>query len=323
MKKNIKSLISLLALLVTSSAFGQVSFNYLGERWTEYQQRSVNDLTSLNQNHFRDTVKVEEMKEAFFKNKDMLFHKSPYEGYDSVVWNPFGENLMLVSPLKRHPQKKIRECRGVWSWTGRYKLIELRDKDGVPQKQLLETINKDKKWLDGEILKLSAPRWYMGFIVSPRPLWDIYDKGRLVVRVGYSSYDDPDFFSYAEHTSTVIDGSWYSRVAHGAKLLGAIHGMQSTANLGNPERTFSVLLYEMPKARLSKLAKYSLELLQPENPDKETLVLFQNLKSFVEQIPSGAFKPYYTADYRIMTGRYYRVTVNKCGWLIEDYLDIK
>ena len=38
MKKNIKSLISLLALLVTSSAFGQVSFNYLGERWTESSQ---------------------------------------------------------------------------------------------------------------------------------------------------------------------------------------------------------------------------------------------------------------------------------------------
>ena len=58
------------------------------------------------------------------------------------------------------------------------------------------------------------------------------------------------------------------------------------------------------------------------NPDKETAELFQNLKSFVERIPAKAFKPYYTTDFRIMTGRYYRVTVSKCGWLVEDYLSI-
>ena len=32
--------------------------------------------------------------------------------------------------------------------------------------------------------------------------------------------------------------------------------------------------------------------------------------------------PYFTTDLRQMTGRYYRVTVNKCGWLIEDYLNL-
>ena len=34
------------------------------------------------------------------------------------------------------------------------------------------------------------------------------------------------------------------------------------------------------------------------------------------------FKPYYTSDGRILPGRYYRVTVNRCGWLVEDYMDI-
>ena len=45
---------------------------------------------------------------------------------------------------------------------------------------------------------------------------------------------------------------------------------------------------------------------------EETTELFQDFKSFVELIPAPAFKPYYTTDFRIMTGRYYRVTVNKC-----------
>ena len=43
---------------------------------------------------------------------------------------------------------------------------------------------------------------------------------------------------------------------------------------------------------------------------------------FVEKLPYNTFRPLYTADFRILTGRYYRVTVNKCGWLVEDYLDI-
>jgi hypothetical protein len=53
-----------------------------------------------------------------------------------------------------------------------------------------------------------------------------------------------------------------------------------------------------------------------------TATLFQNFKGFVERIPAKAFMPYYTTDFRIMTGRYYRVTVNKCGWLVEDYFSI-
>jgi hypothetical protein len=34
--------------------------------------------------------------------------------------------------------------------------------------------------------------------------------------------------------------------------------------------------------------------------------LFDDLKEFVERIPSKAFAPYFTTDLRQMTGRYYR-----------------
>ena len=42
----------------------------------------------------------------------------------------------------------------------------------------------------------------------------------------------------------------------------------------------------------------------------------------MEKLPYGTYRPLYTTDFRIMTGRYYRVTVNQCGWLVGDYMDI-
>ena len=42
----------------------------------------------------------------------------------------------------------------------------------------------------------------------------------------------------------------------------------------------------------------------------------------MENLQYNAFNPLYTTDYRCFLGRYYRVTVNKCGWLLEDYMTI-
>ncbi len=326
MKTSHKLLVLLLALFPISSAYSQRSFDFFnsfGKRWNEYLLHSSTDLTSLQRRHFKDSVSVEEMKEAFFKNKDTRFSKSVYEGFDSVVYlgADYGENLMLISPLKRHPNKEVRECRGVWG--GKCRLLDLHDKNGVSQKKLLEKINNDeqRKWLDGDVLKLAEPRWYMGFIVSPNPHWDIYEEGNLKVSIRQPFYGGFDFFTFASVTKLVLDGDWTSKIDAGAKLIGAMHGVQSSANLCTPERTFSVLLHEKPrpKGKSSAWAEYTLELLEPETPDKETEALFQDFKKFVEGIPAKAFKPYYTTDFRIMTGRYYRVTVNKCGWLVEDY----
>lgn len=141
----------------------------------------------------------------------------------------------------------------------------------------------------------------------------------LIARIGYSQYSEPDFFSYANLTKSVLGGDWYSCIDAGAKLLGALHGMQSSANLKKSEKTFSVMLYEKTNETPTP---YTLELLEPQTADKETTELFMDFKRFVERIPAKAFKPYYTTDFRIMSGRYYRVTVNKCGWLVEDYFSI-
>jgi hypothetical protein len=114
MNNHVKLFVISLACLSVSTVCGQVSFDYFGEKRAEYLQRTERDLVLLQHIHFNDSVDVAEMKEAFFKNKDQRFKQSPCEGFDSVVYCLLGEKVMLLSPLKRHPQKEIRECRGVW-----------------------------------------------------------------------------------------------------------------------------------------------------------------------------------------------------------------
>ena len=88
-----------------------------------------------------------------------------------------------------------------------------------------------------------------------------------------------------------------------------------------PERSFSVLLYQTPESS-NQEKEYTLKLLLPEQPDKETEKAFMKMKTFVENLRHNAYNPFYTADFRLMTGRYYHVTVNKCGWLVKDYMTL-
>ena len=80
MKTTKRLLAFALAALPMANMYGQMSFDYFSERWAEYQQHTESNLKSLHRNHFKDTIKVEEMKEAFFKYKDSRSHQSPYEG---------------------------------------------------------------------------------------------------------------------------------------------------------------------------------------------------------------------------------------------------
>lgn len=326
MRNNHKLFILVLLILSVSNVYGQfiiqkeLSLDHLSKSWAEYQQDTKYNLTNFSRRYFTDTVSVMEMKEAFFKYKDVKFTKSPYAGLDSIMrLCSIGEGVMLLSPLRNHAKKEIRESRGVWRWFGSPRLVNLLDKNGTPQEALLKRMKDDelKKMMNGEIISLRAPRWYMGYVVSPAACMEVYMDGELLSRSPVVNYSD--FFAYANHYSMVLDGEWYHNVSGGAHLMGALQGMNTMMNARTSEKTFSVLLYAKNYPR-SKKVTYTIDLLLPDNPDRETDALFTSLKSFVESLPSGSFAPYYTTDLRLMTGRYYKVTVNKCGWLIEDYL---
>ena len=324
----IKHVAMLFALLFSSTTgvFAQFAiqkalrYDNLSERWSDYQQETKYGLLNFSRRYFKDTISVAEMKEAFFKYKDVKFTKSPYAGLDSIMrLGSIGEGVMLLSPLRNHAKKEIRESRGVWRWLGSPRLVNLLDKNGTPQEALLKRMKDEelKKMMNGEIISLRAPRWYMGYVVSPAACMEVYMDGKLSCRSPSINYSD--FFAYANHYSMVLDGEWHHNVSGGAHLLGALQGMNTMMHARTSEKTFSVLLYVKTYPR-SKKVTYTIDLLLPDNPDRETDALFTNLKSFVESLPSGSFAPYYTTDLRLMTGRYYKVTVNKCGWLIEDYL---
>lgn len=261
--------------------------------WTSYLYRNKADHSILRLNYFRDTVPAEEMRTAFEQYKNTIFRTSPYTGYDSIN-SYYGKLLVLLSPLKKVPIKDI--------WMKQHK-------------------SKYAKDITGDFIFLQEPHVYMGYIVSPNPILETRLEGRLLAEEADSD-GRSDFFCFMERSSNTIDGTWKSYVKDGAKLLGTVIGMDIHPNYEREERTFSVLLYEKPKSETGTESAYKVELLTEQEPDQQTKKDFHNMKRFMEELPYGTFRPLYTTDFRIMTGRYFRVTVNKCGWLVEDYMAI-
>jgi len=316
--------ILIIFIILASNMYGQRYDNFWEDRWDDFQRTSKEDITFLHRRYYHDTVSVEEMKDAFLRYSNVTCDNSLYEGYDSLSFpmEGHGSSIMLVSPLKHHSDSQVRKCRGVWSYPF-LKLVDLVDENGMSQSKLVEKLNrsKNRQWLDGEILLLEEPRSYMGFVVSPCLYWAIYDQGKLLANVNTST-NSPDFFSHAEVTSIGFGGHWDRKLQSGARLMGAMCNLEYLPLNEKLECTFSVLLYQTSRhiGNKDQGGCYTLELLEPESPEKDVQRLFQDLKSFAENLPDKTFKPYFTTDYRIMNGRYYRVTVNQCGWLIEDYL---
>ena len=292
--KRLKLSATLIALLFAQNAFCQREFPDYEDLWKEYKCKIDKNFLSCSWK-FNKEVSLEEMKEAFYKNKNAKDKKIHYEDFLVIKpeLHPDDIYVRVYPTLKDHPAKQV---------------------------------------VEGEEITLSNPKWYMGFIVSPRAYFEVYNNGKRTAYAPYATYSD--FFAYAAYKPILrLDGpyDWYNNTRYGARLIGTLHSLGTDEHWWlKEEKQFSVLLYKKKDeekvqdyqgihTRLHRVY-YSLELLEPGNPDKETQKLFDDLKRFVEELPLGTFAPYFTSDTRVMTGRYYRVTVNKCGWLIEDYL---
>ncbi len=320
----------MLGILFVSRIYGQetMPFSYMEDKWNEYQQH-IHEPLALHQNYFRDSVSVQEMKEAYYKHKDDIGTHPLFGNRDTVKFLTADPSIVLKSPLEYHPNKKVQECRATWVWHARNPLYRLINKDGIAQDKLLERLNKKQdEWMDGDFVTLRTPKKYMGFTVSPRPTLVIFNKGK---RVGGDYVADMqlgvDFFEYAFRKGTFLDHpNWTSGLGSGARALGSLHELR-VGGISNvkDETTFSVLLYANPQSQKNskeQVPAYTLELLEPENVDEQAMTLFKSFKETIEQIPAKAFQNYYTTDFRIMTGRYYRVMVNKFGWLVDDYFEL-
>ena len=290
--------------------------------WNQYKEVMSNGGNRFICRHFRDTISIDEMVEAFRANKEKRYSSSPYAGHDSIVHGIYGPHVLLTSPLSNCPVKEARTMRGVWVW-GPYgfALKDVQDPQGNMRPEIVEKVEKKPKdWMKGDYVTLRTPMHYMGYVVSPCAVVQTRDESRLVGST--STIRRPaDFFSSQGGRS--LDGDWDSEIRGGGEVFGKY---LTFYNWYNPcrystERVFSVLLYQNPESTSTK-KEYTLKLLEPENPDAKTEAAFRELKNFVEHLRYNAFNPLYTTDYRLLLGRYYRVTVNKCGWLLEDYMTI-
>lgn len=263
----------------------------LDRAWYEYRYHANYSPYALKWRFFQDTISVNEMKDAFLRYKDVPLQKSPYSGHDTLMTTK-GKAVILRSPMKDESLKDI---------LGKPKL---------------------RKKLTGDVVYLAQPHPYMGFTVSPYAFYEVYKDGKLVGQDGKYHDGGADFFSYAQQATTTLHGEWNDSIESGARLMGAMIGLSEGIQADRPERIFSVLLRRKAEQTYPTREEYTIDLLQPEKPDKQTLTDFLVMKKYIEKLHYNSFKPYYTTDFRLLLGRYYRVTVNRCGWLVEDYMRI-
>ncbi|MBP3228727.1 MAG: DUF5030 domain-containing protein [Bacteroidaceae bacterium] len=316
-----KSAIILLFLLLPaiSLAQGIMIPNDVDESVTRYYYNVKRSTPVLNR-IFCDSVAAEEMADSFYTHLERPHFVHPYAGHDSALF-VMHEAILDRSPLRKAPYAGLGDgLRGFWYLFSKVYLGHIYDKDGNQRDDLKDrldsTYTKLAGWYDGYVVAYIAPAYYMGFRLSPCPLLIRFAGGEWVHSESF--FGPADYFSTLGSTS--LDGEWTGSVTTSAFHLGlelTRAGCHPLSKL--PARdtsvTFSVLLYDTGNGN------YDLRLLLPLQPEESERRIFDELRWYVTRLRPNLFQPCYTTDHRLMTGRYYRVTFDKRGWWIEDYLD--
>ena len=138
-----------ITLLAALNIFGQTAkgkptlFDYLGKAWSDYEKNEMDkNFLSLSWKLYKE-VSLEEMKQAFYNNRNAKAKDKEIHYEDFIVTKPelHPEDIYLrVYPtLKDNPSERVDE---------------------------------------GMEITLSNPKWYMGFIVSPRAYFEVYNSGK-------------------------------------------------------------------------------------------------------------------------------------------------
>lgn len=272
---------------------------------------------------FRDSVSRQEMREAFFKHHSTPNTSSPFVNRDSVCafQQVFQTALPIDNYLEKCPIKEARGLRGVWENIIRTKLVGVTDWDGTPRNDVYDKITKKygknlKDWYSGYFITLEDPRPYMGFVVSPHPNIMYMLEKKKANQICYRG--PADYFSHSYRIRNAYFRDWGELTKGSAYTFGHILSLEFPPQRIFAEKpcTFSVMLCGNGNY------SYNLELLLPETPDRNVMACFENMQFFVNKMHPNLFKPYYTSDGRILMCRYYRITVDERGWLVEDYMNL-
>lgn len=187
----------------------------------------------------------------------------------------------------------MKEARGIWSYVGRMRLMEVRHPDGRSAPDVYKKLQKryasyndrtgyPKMW-NGPMMMLKFPCHYMGFIVSSDVVFSLYKDGRGTV--GANLYQQPDYFSYCAAGG---HGTWYFGIPDGMYYF--------STYLNREQRRFTFLLSFTVLLTIGSYGSTDAELLLPEQPDEATRQTFDAFREYVRRLRPNLFQPFFTSD---------------------------
>ena len=271
-----------------------------------------------------DTISTEEMKEMFYNHQDEPPARNIGQCYDTVIGIYGG--IMLDKIVQQ--QSGLKHYRAKWDCTLGPMLLSLQPPGGGIDTITYRRLKKRKGGKDGYVMAgelmpgktgsvtiLRSPLWYMGQTVSAAPVIYYYSEGKRVSSYYGNNY--PDYFSY-ESVHWFGMPPWYRNIQKGMLLFATQLTANSMERLPKSECSFTFLM------RIHDNGGYSLELLQPREPDKEVKSAFALLQKLVrEDLRPGLFNVLFTADKRIFPGRYISASFGPRGWYLRDLLPVE
>ncbi|MBP3228726.1 MAG: hypothetical protein J6M53_08115 [Bacteroidaceae bacterium] len=278
--------------------------------------------------HFTEEVGEQELVDSFYKHCADRSTHNPYEKFDSVT-GLMRNGIFITSPLEAYPaQRSARPARAVWSLYDKVRPLAFYDAAGNEDKRFMRRYerkyaNDIKDWFKNrDLFALHNPNLYMGFTVSPH-LQRLYygDKGLAVSNYGRIGY--PDYFSYKDMAEVGdCDGNWKSYAQYSTKYFTEeLNDYTQRVQPALPDSAaFSVMLHPVQQRQGIDYC-YDARLLLPADAPEARYVAFLHFRHFVRRLQYDLFAPFYTADGRQFTARFYEGTYSPAhGWAVHDYM---
>lgn len=285
-------------------------------------------------------LSIDEMISIFYKysNKNILCDSlffDPFVGYTEI-----GISIVVDTPLKNYSDTIIRNCHAKWRISHKNKEdilylekilpIGITPKEAEKRYAIIQNMygkydtysgvfGIPAKWFTGKITILNCPRKIFnetvakdGFILT---LKDGGIISRELIHLKEGLYESSCHATKGGGILITEDGCWWQHISINTDSLNnAVNkGFHSSKN--DILKDYSFLLIINPSS-----GKLSLHPLWQKQPNTVDIKNIDYLKKIIEQLPAWSYGPLITANKKLMYGRYFKASLSKTGWKLEDYL---
>lgn len=287
---------------------------------------------------FQDSVSVEEMMQAFYTVMNPSYNHFPMVS-DQV------EGYCLYFDVSRANCPLLQDSTIRCYWNDRYmryrpSILYLYDvrrvgknvRDTLLYKQLAAQYGEKEGdgipavWLNGMIGVLDKPWPYMTYLVSPERSWPKILKGHF--QHSASSYVPNRTFKrtynkngfYHDEVTRILnrrDGWWFDYTWWEFLLFTQdVNSICPRPSRNEVKTYYSFLFYA------DCWGKYHVYTLLPKKLNRRDRLRVQQLSACLEHFPPWLFGPLFTADGRVLPGRYISASYGNEGWKLADYLPL-